>query len=210
MLVSPRWQHDEVNMRVTGRNPRRSRVLQRDDQLGSPSAEEPEWDGNEAEAAEERPSKTARKKEMLEYQSMAATLLELSSRIWGEVPFSERMDEALREAPARQSHGAYRRYLRWLGGLLSQEDEVVLTRLREVLAAGPNLETRQLHFAEQWRDRLLDQGESALPELAALAPELDRAQWSALLRQAQQELRSGAKPLAKRRLFQQLKLLYRE
>jgi len=198
-------------MRETGRNPRRSRVLQRDDRLGFPSAEEPERAEDETEiAGGGRPSKTARKKEMLGYQSMAATLLDLSSRIWREVPLSERMGEALREAPSRQSHGAYRRYLRWLGGLLSQEDEAVLTRLREILAAGPSLETRQLHFAEEWREKLLDQGESALGELASLSPELDRAQWSALLRQAQQEHGSGAKPLAKRRLFQQLKALYRD
>ena len=65
----------------------------------------------------------------------------------------------------------------------------------------------RLHKLEGWRDRLIDEGDTALAELLAEQPQADRQHLRQLIRNALKERSQNRPPRASRELFRYLREL---
>ena len=90
----------------------------------------------EDELADERPSKTDRKKEMLALQKVGAQLTELGEQQLDKLSLSIRLRNAIREyRRLPNSHGARRRQMQYIGRLIDPSGSNVV-ELREQGHAG--------------------------------------------------------------------------
>jgi ribosome-associated protein len=85
---------------------------------------------------QERPSKSARKRDMHRLQALGVELLSLRPSAWARLPLSEALRVALRETQAITSHGARRRQLQFLGRLMRDEDGDAIAQALARLRAG--------------------------------------------------------------------------
>ena len=125
---------------------------------------------------DERPSKSARKREHRELQQLAVDLIELPESRLAKLPLGERMREELMLARSMSPGGARNRQVRLLAQLLQDED-------LDALRAGPrdeaqrhHAETARHHAAEALRERLLGEGTAALDGMAASSEQRSLAQ----------------------------------
>ena len=134
------------------------------------------------EEQDDRPSKSARKREHQELQQLVLELLEMPETRLARLALGERFREELQRARGMGPSGARNRQVRLLAQLALEED-------RDALRAAPleerqrhHAETARHHAAEQLRERLLEQGIGALAEVAASAEQ--RVRVESLLRDA--------------------------
>ena len=159
---------------------------------------------NDAGVLRERPSKTRRKQESHDLQSLGEALLELGDDHLDSLGLGEPLVDAIRAARRIKSHEARRRQMQLIGKLMRSADveraraavlERQLGRARDSLA---------LHQAERWRAELIADDE-ATTRFAAAHPRADLQRLRALVRNARKdaasarEQRSGR---AYRELFQ--------
>jgi ribosome-associated protein len=129
--------------------------------------------------------------------SLANKLMKLPDAAVDRLDLDEDLRDAIARARAVTSHVARRRAERTLAGELRRfglgELEAQLENLREASHA----DARELHLAEQWRARLIEEGIAAASTFPGGAdPELAR-----LVDAAQRERATGRPPGAARALF---------
>ncbi|MEO5343406.1 MAG: DUF615 domain-containing protein [Gammaproteobacteria bacterium SHHR-1] len=155
----------------------------------------------------ERPNKSALKREMQSLQDLAERLLEQGPERLLPLRFSDKLMQALAEGRRLKVANARRRHLRYLARLLSQEDINAAEQFIAEIDARHATNTRQFHRLEQWRDRLLQEGDAALTELLREYPQADRQLVRQLMRNAQREQAQGKPPASARKLFKLLRAL---
>jgi ribosome-associated protein len=151
-------------------------------------------------------SKTRRKREMLELQSLGAALVGLAPSQLAEMQLEGDLLQAVLDAKRIKSHEAKRRQLQYIGRLMREIDP---DPIRERLAAlaGSSAQAAARHRRlEALRERLVGD-DSALTELAAEHPGADLQALRALIRNSRRELSLGKPPRAYRELFRFLKEL---
>ena len=149
-------------------------------------------------------SKTRRKREMTELQSLGAALVELPETQVQAMGLDERLAEAVREAKRMRSHEAKRRQLQYIGRLMRELDP---EPIRAQLAAteGSSARAAAAHRRlEAWRERLITD-DAALTRFAAEHPAADLQALRALIRNARKEQKEGKPPRAYRELFRAIK-----
>lgn len=90
---------------------------------------------------------------------------------------------------------------------MRREDDTTLEAIREKLDASgiqAQREVATLHRTEQWRKRLLEEGDSALTELLNQYPQADCGKLRQLLRNSKTEQARNKAPQAFRELYQVL------
>ncbi len=135
----------------------------------------------------ERPSKSERKRAAHAAQDLGEALIRLRDPDLDALGLPERLNEAIREARHIRSRAAGARQRQYIGKLMRDID---LEPIRTALSARSErdaLETQHFKRAEAWRERLIDEGETALEELARLRPGLDRTEWSRRIGAARRE-----------------------
>ena len=151
-------------------------------------------------------SKTRRKTEMHDLQSLGETLVRLSAPRLSELGLPERLADAIEQARAITKHEARRRQMQYIGRLMRDVDpEPIRARLAQ-WGAAPAAEKARLAAVERWRERLLVDS-AALDQLCAAVPHADRARLSALVARVQGERARAAPPHAYRELFRALNTL---
>jgi ribosome-associated protein len=153
---------------------------------------------------QERPSKTRRKREMHELQSLGERLVELNAEQLDAVALPEGLHRAVRDAGRITRHEARRRQLQFIGRLMRDVDpEPIREKLKvwDGLSAG---HTARLHLIERWRERLLEE-EEALGELANTRAGIDAQHLRSLIRNAREERDAGRPPHHYRELFRVLR-----
>lgn len=151
-------------------------------------------------------SKTKRKQQMLELQSLGAALLELPPSQLDALGLAEELAEALRDARAITSHEARRRQLQYIGRLMREVDpEPIRAALAQLTGSSAAARARQRRL-EQWRARLIED-DAALTEFAAEAAgaRADLQALRALIRNARREIAENRPPRAQRELFRLLR-----
>lgn len=154
------------------------------------------------------PSRSQRRREALAVFDLAQALVELSPSRLDRVPLDEALRDLVVDSRRITAHIARKRQLQFLAKQLRQEDEETLEAIRRALEpdrAEARRETARLHRLEDWRERLLADEGSALGELIALHPEIDRQRLRQLLRAVHEERRRDKPPKAYRELFQLLR-----
>jgi len=135
------------------------------------------------------PSKTERKAESAELQTLGEQLASLRAGALDALHLPARLTEALAELARITDFGAQRRQRQFIGKLMRQLDETDLAAIRAALQdqrQGAARQTLLLHVAEDWRERLLAD-ESTLTEWMAQHPGADAQQLRALIRQARKD-----------------------
>ena len=154
-------------------------------------------------------SKSQRKRDMDELKKLGVELLEFSDDALRQL-LPEALLEAIRTAKRITSNNARKRQLQYIGKLLQDID---VAPLREAVDARHHqhaTHTREFHLIETLRDRLIMEGDSALPEILARFPRTDRQHLRKLIRQARKEQETKQPPRASRLLFRYLRELQEE
>ncbi|MGZ5157391.1 MAG: ribosome biogenesis factor YjgA [Caldimonas sp.] len=151
-----------------------------------------------------RPSKTRRKQDSHELQSLGAALLELSDERLAGLGLAEPLLDAIRAQRRIRSHEARRRQLQLIGKLMRSADVEPLRQAVDELELGRAQDSLALHEAERWRAELIAD-DAAATRFASAHPGADTQRLRALVRSARKdaslvpERRSGR---AFRELFQ--------
>ncbi len=153
----------------------------------------------------ERPSKSQLKREMEHLQKLGGELVKLQAETLERFPLADDLRNAIAEYHRVKGHEAVRRQLQFIGRLMRNEDGVAISKALAQVRSGSLEEKRRLHLAEQWRNRLLEEGDPALGELLDKHPGADRQQLRQLIRSAALEHERGKPPAASRKLFRMLR-----
>jgi ribosome-associated protein len=165
---------------------------------------------NETDPGTDEVSRSQKRREALDVLKLAHALVELSAAQLARVPLSDELREEVARARAITQQIARKRQTQFLAKhLRRREDE--LEPIRAILEHGrdhAHRETANLHRIEQWRDRLVAEGDDALTELVQAFPQSDRQQLRQLARQARAERDANKPPHAQRELFRMLREMF--
>ncbi len=147
------------------------------------------------------PSRSERKRQAEALQKLGEELVKLSPGRLRQVPMSEPLAEAVRQAQQIKAGGGRRRQLQLIGKLMRQQDP---EPIRQVLDRIHNRDAgaiAQQHLAERWRDRLLTEANDALTEFLKQYPGAEAQQLRRLIANARREQAAGKPPRSARELF---------
>lgn len=148
-----------------------------------------------------RPSRAEQKREAEAAQTLGEQLIALPDEELEALDLPERLLDAIRLAKRLPQRGAQRRQRQYIGKLMRDIDpEPIQAALRQRELAR-NEETLRLHRAENWRERLIAEGDTAQSEFLTEYPGTDRQQLRQAVRDAQNERRQGRGPQKARALF---------
>ena len=149
-------------------------------------------------------SKSQLKRESHAIQDLGKRLAALSPDQLARVPLDEPVLEAIALAQRIQNkRSALKRHYQFLGKLLRSRDTDAINAALAEIDGEHQYSLQRHHRAEQWRDRILDEGADAIEALLSQANQADRQKLRQILRNYQH-----AKNDAKR--TQNARLLYRE
>lgn len=154
------------------------------------------------------PSRKQNRREALEVLALAEALVGLPDGRLAKLPVPDSLMPHIADTRRITSHIARKRQMAFLAKQMRREDEATLEALRDALDAGgeaARIDTARLHRAEQWRLRLLDEGDTALTALLAEYPNADRQKLRQLVRNALAERAKNKPPAAFRELFRELR-----
>ena len=153
------------------------------------------------------PSKTQRKQQMDDLQTLGEELVELSSDRVKKIDIPENLRDAVREAQRMTKHDeAKRRQMQYIGKLM-RNVEVEPIRAALALVRGESAgETAKLHRLERLRTEFLAD-EKVVNEIAQLYPAVDLQHLRSLRRAALKEQLQNKPPRSYRAIFQLLKEL---
>lgn len=150
----------------------------------------------------DRPSKSQKKRDMHELQSLGEDLLTLPMDRVEPLALPEILLDALRAAKKITAHEGRRRQIQYIGKLMRQVDP---EPIREAVAAfklGHAKDSLALHESERWRAELLANDE-ALQRFIAEHPGIDVQQLRSLVRAARKDA-AGAPEQRNGRAFREL------
>jgi ribosome-associated protein len=162
-------------------------------------------DSDQLEAQEQPPSKSQLKRDALALQALGADLLQLPEADWVVLGLPETLIAALRDGKRIHAHGARKRQLQYIGKLMRAIDPEPVREHFQQLRLKSREQTRAHHELEHWRDRLIDEGDSAVEAFLALHAQADRQQLRQLVRQARKQRDHDQPPAASRALFRYLR-----
>ena len=150
------------------------------------------------------PSKTKVKKQMHDLRDLGKQLTELPKDKWRALDLPENLLEALAEYKRITKFGAQKRQLQYIGKLMREVETAPILAKLDAWNGTSREHTAWLHQVEQWRDRLLEDGD-ALTELLANYPLADAQRLRALIRNALKEKELEKPPKSYREIFQLLR-----
>ena len=156
------------------------------------------------------PSRSQLRREALDVLKLAQALAGLSDAQLSHVPLDEDLLAEVRRARGVSQQIARKRQIAYLAKQLRKLDDEELEPIRARLdndRQQSRLEAATLHHAEQWRERLIAEGDEALTELLNARPDADRQHLRQLARQAKTERDRNSPPHAQRELFRILRQL---
>lgn len=155
-------------------------------------------------------SRSQQRRAALEVLTLGEKLVALTPAQLAKLPVPESLIPHIEESKRITSHIAHKRQLAFLAKQMRREDDATLDAIREAMDAnsdGARREVAAIHRVEDWRARLLADGDAALSELLAEYPEADRQRLRQLIRNAKEERLKNKPPHAYRELFRELREL---
>lgn len=150
-------------------------------------------------------SKSQRKRDAHALQALGKSLVQLNKAALEQIPLPADLHAAIMEAQRINQHGALKRQLQYIGKLMRQCEVEPIQLAYEKVTHSYREDVQQHHLVEQWRDRLLTDGDKALEVLLQEQPAIDRQHIRQLVRRAQKESASAKPPKAARELFRYLR-----
>ena len=159
--------------------------------------------------SDERPSKSARKRESDDLQALGEALIDLPENEFDALLLPENLRDAVLLARRITAHGGLYRQKQYIGKLMRKIDAEPIRAAMQARRDRERAATVRFRRLEQWRERIIREGRPALDELAR---ELDPSPEPTLLTeletlavQAAREQRDKRTPHASRELFRKLR-----
>lgn len=154
------------------------------------------------------PSRSQRRRDALAVLTLAEQLVALTPNRLEQIELPDDVRTEIAHVRSIRAHGARKRQMAYLAKLMRRHDEDVFAAAHAAL--GENREGRRREHAamqrlETLRERLIEDGDTALAELIAEHPDIDRQHLRSLIRRAAAERASGKPPRAYRELFRALR-----
>lgn len=159
------------------------------------------------------PSRSQKRREALDVLALAERLVELPDGQLAAIALPDDLRELVRDSRRITAQIARKRQLQFLAKAMRREEDDVLDAIRGALDKDRDQsrrETAELHRLEDWRERLLEDGDEALAELLDQYPAADRQLVRQLVRNARLEREKQRPPRAFRELFRVLRALVAE
>jgi ribosome-associated protein len=156
----------------------------------------------------EGPSRSQQRREALAVFDLAERLVALKPAELQAMPIPEAVREQIAQAQAIRTHIAHKRQVQLLAKYMRREDDETLTAIRaqiEHSKGASRQETAILHLAENWRERLIAEGDEALAQWLQEYTHSDRQHLRQLVRNARDERAKGKPPRAQRELLRTLR-----
>jgi ribosome-associated protein len=148
-------------------------------------------------------SKSQRKRDMDELQSLGKRLTELTPAALKKLPLPEEVLTALLEAQ-RFKNEALRRQLQYIGKLMRSVEIEPLREAIKVIEGNHTAANAHFHSLERWRDRLIKEGDKALGDFLTKYPQTDTQHIRQLIQHAQHEMHDSSSGAA-RKLFRYIR-----
>ena len=167
----------------------------------------------------ERDPRAEKKRRATQLERLGESLIKLKPGQLVRVPMPDDLRAAVVEAQRiliKGAFGGYRRQVQLIGKIMRTVDAVpVLAALEDLLTEG-TMSSVAFQLAEQWREKLINDGDDALAALVLEHPDVDRTALRQLARAAAKERETQqARPAEERppstnqkKLFQLLRLLF--
>ena len=156
---------------------------------------------------EEIISKSQLKREAHALQELGEKIIKLKQSDFDKILLPDDLRAAISAARNIKKHGALKRQTQFIGKLLRKIDAEPIQSAYDSVTNHYREDVKQFHKLEEWRDRLLDEGDKALAELVEEYPEADRQHLRQMIRNVQNEKLKNKAPRTARELFQYLKQL---
>jgi ribosome-associated protein len=153
----------------------------------------------------ERPNKTALKRELAARSALLEQATQLSDAELQRLGLAEEDIEEIARVRAIKPSGARNRQLKFCVKTLAEVDLSALETYLNDRHSQQLALNQAFHKLEQWRDRLIEEGDALLGEAVNEWPHLDRQQFRQLVRDAKREQEHGKPAGAKKKLFRHLR-----
>lgn len=151
-------------------------------------------------------SKSELKREATALQKLGEELVNLKPAELERVPLDEDLIAAIETGhKLKGKHEALRRHLQYIGKLMRNRDVDAIKQVMDEIRSRNNSTNARLHKLEQWRDRLLSEGDAAINDAMGVCHTLERQKLRQLIRQAKKEQEANQPPVAFRELFKYLR-----
>lgn len=164
-------------------------------------------DDNEEVARAERPNKTQLKREIAERSDLIDRMTHLSDSELKRLGLDDETIDAVGAVRALPASGARNRQLKYCTKQLATTDMSAVKTYLDDRHSQQLAVNQKFHHLEQWRERLIEEGDGALGAALSVWPQIDRQQMRQLIRDAQRERSSGKPAGAAKKLFRHLREL---
>ena len=154
-------------------------------------------------------SKSEIKRDAEELKRLGLEMVELGKNALDKIPLAEELRAAIELAQKIKKEGR-RRQLQLIGKMLRNRDVEPIRQALDKLKNRHNQQVALFHKLEMLRDRLIEEGDDAVPEVLKLWPQADRQQLRSLIRNAKKEKEGNKPPKSARLIFQYLRELAEE
>ena len=154
---------------------------------------------------DESRSKSQIKREMHDLRDLGEELVKLPADQFEKINLPEELRDAIIEARRIHQHGAHKRQLQYIGRLMRKQDSAPIQEQLDTVKGQSHQAAQALHYIEQWRNRLLGEGDTALEDMVQQYPQVDRQYLRQLIRNATKELHANRPPKSSRALFRYLR-----
>lgn len=162
-------------------------------------------DRPESDGGRERPSKSARKRELLALQELVERMAALSDRQLAQLSVDERLRDGIAQLRSMPPSGARNRQLKHCVKFIDPDELAEVTAFLDNQQSSRVAANREFHDLERWRERLVGEGDIALDDYLQENPEVDRQHLRRLCRDAARERDSGKPAGAGKKLFRYLR-----
>ena len=147
-------------------------------------------------------SKSQLKREMSALQDVGMALTKLSPEKLSTIPLSEKLRDAILEAPNIKKNSSIRRHMQFIGKLMRADDHEKIVAAFENMKESERNEARRFHQLEHWRNELIQGNKEILATFLEQYPHTDRQQLNQLIRASQKEINQNKPQGSAKKLFQ--------
>jgi ribosome-associated protein len=150
-------------------------------------------------------SKSQVKRECLDLQELGEAMSKLEPSALDKIPLDDKIRDAVIAIRKMKKGGALKRQIQYVGKLLRNTDHEPIREAYDKIVNHYREDVKQFHKLENWRDRLVAEGDKALGDLLTEMPQLDRQHLRQLIRQANKEKQNNKPSKSSREIFKYLK-----
>jgi len=157
---------------------------------------------------DELPSKSQLKRDMLELQKLGVKLSSLSMGQLKKLQLGEKLFDAIVLSHSIHSNSASKRHRQYIGKVISRLDDDEQEKIKAQILSyekADNIANQHFHQLEQYRDKLIEQGDEAINQLLSKHAHLERTHLRQLVRNVLKEKDKQQPPKSARLLFKYLK-----